>query len=196
VARRQCIAEMPEFTGELEGLFGTHPEPAGGYPLRGMALYGWSENERATEYLKRARSHDFPGMQELMRISHDGDRVVRYAFDGSGDCREMPVRHTVSDEDLDAWMKDPGKHPLWQAPGYFERSIEKVDYLCDLIQSRFGAVATARVSAAGLGGSVTVVAKSTAVPEIRRFLSDSGYASIPPLVPSAGASVVSLPMPD
>ncbi len=188
IGRAQLLAGMPEFVKELEALFATHPEPKGGYHLRGMALYGLAENERSLEYLKRAKAGDFAGMQKLMQVSHNGDRIASYTV-GNG-VEEKPFCSPDSDEELAAWQGDPGGNPVWQIPGYFERSIEKVDLLCDTIAHHFGEVATARISAAGLGGAAVVLSKTAWVDRIRTYRSERGYESIPPVQPSAGASVV------
>jgi galactokinase len=187
VSRSALQRHLPEFQRELEALFVTHPEPAGGYALRGMALYGFAENERTVTFMRYGSAGLFERMQELMRIAHDGDRVSQWdAVKGQRVAFEFPV----TDRDLDEWIRDPVSNPVWRKPGYFERSIEPVDQLCDLIAERFKEVATGRIAGAGLGGAVTVLAKSAAVREIREFLSSKGYSSIPPLTPSQGASTV------
>ncbi len=192
ITKDELLSEMPEFKEELEALFVTHPAPAGGYRLRGMALYGIAENKRGFEYIKCAASGDFEGMKELMRISHNGDRVARYEFDDQGNPTEKPFNSRITDEDLDIWMNNLEQNPVWQKPGFFERSIERVDLLCDLIDNYFGEAATARISAAGLGGAVTVLAKSDYAEKIRGFLLKKGYESIPPLIPSPGASIAAV----
>ena len=192
VTRDELLHVLPEFENELEAVFLTHLEPKDGYQLRGLALYGLAENERGFEYMSRAREGDFRGLLELMRFAQDGDRVARFLFDELGNVREEAFDPAVSDQDLERWGKDPEDHPIWRQPGEFGRSIEPVDELCDLITHQFGEEAAARVAGAGLGGAVTVLAKSESVPEIRSFLQTKGYPSIPPLTPSNGASVVSL----
>ncbi len=187
ITRDELLRHVPDFRTELEAVFVTHPEPKDGYALRGMALYGLAENERSQQYMQRASSGDFRGMQQLMRIAHDGDRVSRWDAAAG---RRVAFESPATDRDLDMWIDDPTLHPVWQKPGYFERSIEPVDELCDLIAERFGDVATGRIAGAGLGGAVTVLAKSEAVDEIRDFLASEGYASIPPLTPGQGASIV------
>lgn len=187
ITRGELVRGLPSFPTELEAVFVTHPEPEDGYALRGMALYGFAENERSQQYMLRASAGDFRGMQQLMRIAHDGDRVSRWDADKGH--REV-FESQATDRDLDQWIRDPANNPVWQKPGFFERSIEPVDQLCDLIEDRFGEVATARIAGAGLGGAVTVLAKSESVQEIRDFLSSEGYESIPPLTPGQGASTV------
>jgi len=187
ITRGELVQRVPSFRDELEAVFVTHPEPKGGYALRGMALYGFAENERSQQYMLRASAGDFQGMQALMRIAHDGDRVSQWDATAG---RRVAFESTTTDGELDQWIRDPCSNPVWQKPGYFERSIEPVDELCDLIEQRFGDVATARIAGAGLGGAVTVLAKSNSVPEIREFLSAKGYHSIPPLTPGQGAATV------
>ena len=41
VSRLQLKQALQSFHAELEQLFSSHPEPVGGYNLRGYALYGW-----------------------------------------------------------------------------------------------------------------------------------------------------------
>ncbi len=189
ITRKELLRRMPEFHRELGAVFVTHPEPVGGYALRGMALYGFAENERGVEYIASASCGDFPQMQQLMRIAHDGDRVSRHGIE-SGEREAFESRAT--DADLETWMHAPAAHPTWQKPGFFERSIEPVDHLCDLIEERFREVATGRIAGAGMGGAVTVLARSEFVDDIRASLSADGYRSIPPLTPSQGAALVSL----
>jgi galactokinase len=190
ISREELFRRVPDFRRELEAVFVTHPEPRDGYALRGMALYGLAENERSVKYMAFAGSGNFAGMQQLMRIAHDGDRVSQLdARTGE----RIAFASQATDEDLERWLADPASHPVWQQPGCFERSIEPVDALCDLIEDRFGGAAAARVAGAGLGGAVTVLAKSESVAEIRHSLSAHGYRSIPPLTPSRGAALVSFP---
>jgi galactokinase len=189
ISRSELLRRLPDFRQQLEAVFVTHPEPAAGYALRGMALYGFAENERSVQYMACAAHGDFPGMQQLMRIAHDGDRVSR---PGRGPGERVAFESRATDRDLDRWRRDPASHPVWQQPGWFERSIEPVDELCDLIEARFGQVATGRVAGAGLGGAVTVLARTDAVEEIRAVLAAAGYRSIPPITPGPGAALVSL----
>ena len=72
----------------------------------------------------------------------------------------------------------------------FERSIEQVDLLCDSIEYYFGRHAVARVSGAGLGAAVATIARTGYVQAIRDVLTDKGFASIPPIIPATGASVL------
>jgi galactokinase len=190
VTREQLLTAMPEFHEKLKVIFVTHPEPAGGYALRGMVLYGLAENERSFEYMRRAGAGDLTGLLELMRIAQDGDRVAKFRFTHDPYGVESAFEFKASDTDLSFWERLPRKNPVWQKPGYFERSIEPVDRLCDLIEQRFGDTAAGRIAAAGLGGAVTVLAKSESVEEIRTFLKQKGYASTEPFVPSAGASII------
>jgi hypothetical protein len=137
--------------------------------------------------MNRAAAGDFKGMQELMQIAHDGDRVSQW---DAARNKRVAFESVATDRDLQEWIDDPASNPIWQKPGYFERSIEPVDHLCDLIAERFCRVATGRIAGAGLGGAVTVLAKSESVEEIREFLSSAGYRSIPPLTPGQGASTI------
>jgi galactokinase len=192
VTREQLLTAMPEFNEKLNAVFVTHPEPPDGYALRGMVLYGLAENERGFEYMRQAKAGDLNGLLELMRIAHDGDRAAKFQSADDPNGVESAFEYKASDNDLSFWRKQPQKNPVWQKPGYFERSIEPVDRLCDLIQQRFGYTAAGRIAAAGLGGAVTVLAQSESVDEIREFLKKQGYVSTEPFVPSAGASIMEI----
>ena len=71
---------------ELKVLFANHNEPKGGYKIRQRALFGLAEAERAFAFPEFLRRGDVRGMLELIRRSHDGDRVAK--FDRQG--RRMP----------------------------------------------------------------------------------------------------------
>ncbi|MBI4335632.1 MAG: hypothetical protein HY589_03145 [Candidatus Omnitrophica bacterium] len=182
VTRQQLLDTMPEFAIELDGIFKTHPEPAGGYNLRGYTLYGWAENERSYEYVRRANTGDFEGLLELMRIAQDGDRASKGG---------QPWTYEVTNAILDDWSAHPEQNPIWSKPGWFERSVEPVDELCDKIDGGFRRVAAGRVSGAGLGGAVTVLTKTDSIGAVQDFLRVENYSYTNPLQAGQGASVIS-----
>ena len=90
----RMMLHLPEAAtrAELEAMFGkkldafwsTHCAPADGlYPVRSVVLYGLSECARSAAYADRLKAGDLAAIGELMRTSHDGDRVARRLPDGS-----------------------------------------------------------------------------------------------------------------
>eukprot|EP00462_Mataza_sp_D1_P006878 CAMPEP_0175125898 /NCGR_PEP_ID=MMETSP0087-20121206/3556_1 /TAXON_ID=136419 /ORGANISM="Unknown Unknown, Strain D1" /LENGTH=368 /DNA_ID=CAMNT_0016407755 /DNA_START=255 /DNA_END=1358 /DNA_ORIENTATION=+ len=116
LASRALLREaLPDCETQLDALFASHPEPEGGYNLRGYALYGWAENERNFEFMARSAAGDLPGMLEVIRVSQDGDRASKNG---------RPWVYSVSTQQLEQWLASPSDHPLWSKEGWFERSIE------------------------------------------------------------------------
>lgn len=159
-ARREQILEMlPDQTERLEHIFGSHAEPAAGYRIRQVCLYGVSEclrSEMAADMLKRG---DIRGFGELINISHDGDRVTRLRGG-----RRVAVDNRYPDEKMAGLTAasasgDPRRQErarLWRQPGGYNVSTEELDILVDIARAGAGVVGAGLVGA-GLGGSVVAV---------------------------------------
>lgn len=133
VTRRAMIAMLPESRQRLDEMFATHADP-GEYDLYGTALFGVSEIARARLAPELLAKGDFVRFGELMKISHDGDRV-------SG--RRTARAHTGKLED---------------ECGAYGCSTMRIDALCDLMNSTEGVMGS-EISGAGLGGCVLILAE-------------------------------------
>jgi galactokinase len=173
--QEQILEALPDERPALERTFGSHAEPADGYAVRGVCLYGISECARsalAPEVLQRG---DVAAFGRMMRISHDGDRVTK-----AGPGGRVPYDNAVSDSMLDSLIADaesddPARTErarLWRQPGGYGASIEELDVLVDLALATEGVMGAGLVGA-GLGGSiVAVVAKAQAGALIERLARD------------------------
>ncbi len=174
VMRRKDFQSMlsREHQALLAMSFASHDEPPEYHP-RGVLLYGIAEILRsrlAVGLLEAGRIEEFG---DLMRISHDGDRVSRPDADGV----YRPSEEDTSDACLnrlidDLASEDPQRvlgAQLYRQPGSYACSTPEIDHMVD-IASRVPGVAGAQIAGAGLGGCIMVLARKEAVESVRRAL--------------------------
>jgi len=194
ISRDDLYAALGDrFTSQLDDLFKNHPEPRFGYRLREAAIYGFSEGERVRLFVEACSKGDVDMIMGLQRKGHDGDRVTRYNIvigdDGNVDPRvptETPFYPSLSDVELSELTRGccPQKH-IWQCAGTFERSLEPIDYFCDLVDAwsrRTGIEAAARISAAGLGGAIAVFCEKRGAEQLTDFLQRNYYGKFDQIV--------------
>lgn len=131
-------ALLPEYKEKLERLFSTHADPKL-YDLRGVALYGISECVRADDFMRVLDDGDYARIGEMMKISHDGDRIREADF---------------SDKTMDKLAAENADIALQS--GAYGCSLEQIDSLCDLLNSADGVLGSELVGA-GLGGCVIAI---------------------------------------
>lgn len=173
---RSTIAE--EYQEELETIFANHKEPKEGYKIRQRALFGLAETERAKVFPSFLKEGNIDKIFRLIRTSHDGDRVAK--FNEQGDKINWDPSYFSNDEVLERNIKilrDPFSSKkereiaqLYWQPGGYERSIEPIDFMCDMIQYKLGAYAAAQLMGAGLGGNVLVLIREDKIDELKRVL--------------------------
>ena len=135
MTRGGAKALLPEYKETLERLFSTHADPKL-YDLRGVALYGISECVRAEDFMRVLDDGDYARIGEMMKISHDGDRIREADF---------------SDKAMDRLAAENADIALQS--GAYGCSLEQIDSLCDLLNSADGVFGSELVGA-GLGGCV------------------------------------------
>ena len=140
---------------QLETIFSTHADP-GRYDLRGVSLYGVSEILRSEQFAAVMEANDLPRIGQLIRTSHDGDRVVR--FDEAG--RPRPHRPRLGDAVLERLAARDAD--LADQTGQYACSTEAIDRMVDIAQSTEGVVG-AQLAGAGLGGCMMILARPQAV---------------------------------
>jgi hypothetical protein len=80
---------------DLDVFFHQHNSPGNGlYPVRCVILFGLAEMERAKRFAHEMKAGRIEELGQLMIISHDGDRVISIAADGS----ERPYRAPASND--------------------------------------------------------------------------------------------------
>ena len=164
---------------DLDPFFAAHePPPDGLYPIRGVVLYGLTEMERArlyADYLKGGRIQEI-GL--IMNTSHDGDRVSRFAPDGSNERYRAPDSNTYLlglMEDLESGDPDRVNRAQleWQ-PGGYGCSLPVIDKMVD-ISLRTEGVVGAQLAGAGLGGCMMVLTRRESVYSLKKNLAEGYY---------------------
>lgn len=156
--RDELLAVLPEESERLHTLFGTHDNPAAGYKLRQVLLYGIAECAKADHAGSLLRRGDIEEFGKLMCISHDGDRVVRYDSKGFA----VPHNSEITDQALDRLIDlssskcCPESAHLYRQAGGYACSHPRVDQLVDILLN-IPEVLGARVTGAGLGGCVVAL---------------------------------------
>jgi len=160
--RDELLAQLPDDEHKMRRVFRSHDEPAEGYPIRQVCLYGIAECIRADTVPQCLRGGDVARFGQLMNISHDGDRVTRLV-DGT----RVPVDNSYPDERIDALIRDLEsgdpqrieKARLWRQGGGYNVSLSELDTLVDTALATPG-VAGAKLVGAGMGGCIVAIVKS------------------------------------
>jgi N-acetylgalactosamine kinase len=169
ISRRDVQAAFPQMPeaerDRLQRLFQTHDAPAGGYPVRGVVLFGLSEMARARRCLDLLRNNDAAALGRCMAISHDGDRVSARTGTTPASARQAqararrPTPRDLADTQLAAWAaKAPSKADLAELSGQYGCSLPALDRIVDLARRQPG-VEGAQLAGAGLGGCIMVLVR-------------------------------------
>lgn len=181
----------------LEACFSSHEEPPAYHP-RGVLLFGIAEILRSRMAVGLLESNRVDEFGELMRISHDGDRVSRAGPDG----QYRPLDDGTSDAYLhrlieDLASEDPARvlsAQLYRQAGSYACSTPEIDRMVD-IASQVPGVAGAQIAGAGLGGCIMVLVCKEAVEPLRRALMRGYYRpaglkpAVLPSIPVEGAGL-------
>ena len=169
----------------MKACFATHAEPEQ-YHLRAVLLFGIAEIARSKicmDYLQGRRITEFGN---LMKASHDGDRV--YGLDQDG--KYNAIGDGCTDEYLnrliwDLASEDPQKvlsAQLYMQPGRYGCSTKEIDQMVDIACSVDG-IAGAQMAGPGLGGCIMILAKKDSLEQLRKALNKNYYK--PNKLPSA-----------
>ena len=177
VTRAELRKLLPESGRRLDELFATHADP-GTYRLREVALFGISECARSAVFMDVLLSGDYARLGEMMKTSHDGDRV------GAA---------PVTDERLDALAV--GDVDVARESGSYACSTPRIDKMCDLLNATPGVLGCQLVGA-GLGGCVVALVEKARAAEAIAVLDREYYDALglphsaAVYTPSCGASVI------
>ncbi len=177
VTRAELRKLLPESGRRLDELFATHADP-GSYRLREVALFGISECARSAIFMDVLMSGDYRRLGEMMKISHNGDRVTT---------------GPVTDELLDSLAV--GDVDVAMESGAYACSTPRIDSLCDLLDSTPGVLGSQLVGA-GLGGCVVALVEKAQASKVLEVLDRSYYdanglpRSAAVYTPSCGSSVI------
>ncbi len=185
---------------DLDVFFNQHKPPDDGlYPIRGVVLFGLAEMERASRFADEMKANRIEELGRLMNISHDGDRVITIAADGS----ERPYLAPTSNDyilslidDLESGDLDRvSRAQLQGQPGSYRCSLPEIDRMVHISLQTEGIVG-AQLAGAGLGGCMMVLAHREAVSDLVSNLRQHYYqphAKAPTILvcrPVAGSDVL------
>ena len=176
-SRMELLEQLPEDHEKMHRVFRSHDEPAEGYPIRQVCLYGIAECIRADMVPVCLSSGDMKRFGELMNASHDGDRVTRVVGG-----RRVPVDNRYPDARIDSLIAalrsdDPQRMEgarLWRQGGGYGVSIPEIDTLVDMALETPGVVGAGLVGA-GMGGCIVAAVESERADQLIERLADQYY---------------------
>ena len=185
--RKELRAMLGDSNKELlDTNFASHKDP-GKYRIRGVLLFGIAEIQRAKVCTKLLDSGRIEEFGELMRISHDGDRVS--IDDGKGNyilqddpCTDAYLNSLI----YDLHSEDPEKvinAQIYMQPGSYACSTPEIDKMVDIVNA-LPCVAGVQLAGAGLGGCIMILAQKGCQDKIKRALNKNYYkpANLKPAV--------------
>jgi N-acetylgalactosamine kinase len=175
--RAELLEQLPEDRAKMHRVFRSHDEPADGYPIRQVCLYGIAECIRADMVPACLKAGDMKRFGELMNLSHDGDRVTRL-IDGV----HVPTDNTYRDERIDTLIADLDsgdpqrleRAHLWRRGGGYNVSLPEIDTLVDIALAT-PSVTGAGLVGAGMGGCIVAVVESQHADELIDNLAEQYY---------------------
>ncbi len=155
---------LPDQKDQLERIFSTHRD-LGHYALREVAIYGIAECQRSEMFAALLRERRLQTIGELMRLSHDGDRLLRYR---NGEAAVHVASYSNQKLDrliVSSMSEDPARRQaadFWAQSGRYACSTPAIDYIVDLAVS-LPDVIGAQLAGAGLGGCAMIFTNNQAV---------------------------------
>jgi galactokinase len=161
------IAELSRLAANCDALSPSEMEHTFTEP-RGVCWFGIAECERSERFAEALQKGDAAHLGELMTLSHDGDRVMRWRNGVS-----EPFRFPTDDAQL-VRMEAEGV-PMWRQAGSYRCSTPALDFLVDAaLRAR---ALGAQLSGAGLGGCVMALAHRNDAERLAQQVTDA-YAKV------------------
>ncbi len=178
MTRQELLARLPSHRERLLQIFKTHEDPPDGYKVRQVGLFGLAECQRGEITARLLRNGEVDKFGQLMYISHDGDRAVSFAEDGT----KKKWDNRADDEYLDRLISvlgnpDPEARKgarLYIQSGGYGASCEEMDQMVDIAR-RIPGVIGAGLTGAGLGGCILVLVKNENAQDVIDVLTDKYY---------------------
>ncbi len=160
--REEILRALPENEDKINQVFRSHDEPEEGYKIRQICLYGIAECLRADMVKQCLRTGDMKTFGQLLRASHDGDRVTKLV-----DGKRVPTDNSYPSARIDALISDlqsgdtqrSAGASLWRQPGGYNVSVPEIDILVDIALATPGVVGADLVGA-GMGGSMVTIVEA------------------------------------
>ncbi|MGO8705009.1 MAG: NTP transferase domain-containing protein [Candidatus Brocadiia bacterium] len=146
------------------------------FPVRGVALYGLAECERAMKAGELLQSNEAAALGGMMNLSHDGERVAQWKP------KQAPFECEATDAVLDRLAEDAASlrplaeygAALWQQPGSYACSTPEVDRMADIARECPGTLG-AQIAGVGLGGCVMILVQRESAAEAQDLLRKKYY---------------------
>ena len=176
ITRSEARELLKDQSERLEQIFSSHAD-IGPYRLRDVAMFGIAECLRSEMFADLLRSRRINQIGQLMSISHDGDRIVRYR-------NGKPIRFRLSYTDkhldrliADATSDDPVRRAsaeLFRQPGRYTCSTPEIDLIVDLV-SKIDGVYGAQLAGAGMGGCAMILCEADVADKVFDVLRQGYY---------------------
>ncbi len=178
MTRQELLTRLPSHRERLLQIFKTHEDPPDGYKVRQVGLFGLAECQRGEITAQLLRNGEIDTFGQLMYISHDGDRAVSFAEDGT----KKRWDNRADDENLDRLigaLESPAPEAregarLYMQPGGYGASCEEMDQMVDIAR-RVPGVVGAGLTGAGLGGCILVLVKNENAQDVIDVLTEKYY---------------------
>jgi N-acetylgalactosamine kinase len=162
-----------EIAGRLDSefcrrVFAGHSEGIRDYPVRPVVMFGLAEMARSLRAPEVLIGGDIKTFGRWMNVSHDGDRVARWASGSATPC-QADYSDTTLAALVDAARAGRPEAALTEQPGAYACSLPQIDFMVDTALSVEG-VAGVQLAGAGLGGCIMVLVKSEAVEPLSQLL--------------------------
>jgi N-acetylgalactosamine kinase len=175
-ATRQEVHQSLDSQGEQEELarvFAAHREPAEGYPVRGVALYGLAECERSRLCPDLVESGQAADLGQLMRYSQFAETPQEPRPGEPGAFDDEAMNALIRDAESPDAEANRGAQ-LRRQPGWYGCSTPEIEGMVRLVQSTTG-VHGEQLSGAGLGGCIMVLCQSQAFEDLQQKLIQEYY---------------------
>ena len=175
--REEILKLIPNNAKRIKKIFDNHADP-GHYDLRGVTMFGVSECVRSVKCLDLLRNDDYVGIGQMMKISHDGDRLTGLR---------------ITDEMLKKLAEENA--PLELQSGAYGCSTKQIDDMCDILNATEGVMGS-QIIGAGLGGCVVALVKKGTAEHVisvlnREYYDKYGYEhSAVAYTPCSGSAVI------
>jgi N-acetylgalactosamine kinase len=178
MTRQELLTRLSSHRERLLQIFKTHEDPPDGYKVRQVGLFGLAECQRGEITAQLLRNGEIDKFGQLMYISHNGDRAVNFAEDGT----KKKWDNRADDEYLDRLIgtlesPDPVATEgarLYMQPGGYGASCEEMDQMVDIAR-RVPGVVGAGLTGAGLGGCILILVKDENAQNVINSLTEKYY---------------------
>jgi N-acetylgalactosamine kinase len=181
---------LSPYREKVERIFASHALPEK-YELRRVLMYGIGECERSLLAPELLSQNEVEHFGELMRISHDGDRVARFVRQGKKKWQMENYLYDVSDAGVERLCRDLASEDprrvlqaqLYMQPGGYGCSTCQIDKMVDIVRDVPGCYG-AQLGGAGLGGCIMILVQQDAADTVVRALTKEYYgpANLKPMM--------------